>query len=185
MSSTRKTRIRVPTRQVQGGFDFKFVSDSYDVPLHGIMSSEDYTMIVDRVNQKIKPARSNAIDKGLLITGPLIVPLALWGARHSLQSRRRKRLLGEAIREFNESYPEHLMRWNRGGPESFLTIERREHETTQNGMMQPAPNSLSTMPHQQQSSGVAAAPPFNESAAQSSFHSGGNGMMMAEAKLVV
>lgn len=125
MSESRRQRIVVPTRSVQGGFDIKFETDSYDVKLHGILSSQQYTDIVQSINQKIKPARSNAIDKALLVTGPLLVPLALWGARHGLQTRKRKRLLKEAIDEFNEEYPELLMRWNRSGPESKLTIERR------------------------------------------------------------
>jgi hypothetical protein len=166
MSSTRRTRIRVPTRMIQGGFDTKFETDSYDVQLHGILTPEDYTMIIDRVNQKTKPARSNVIDKGLLITGPLLVPLALWGARHSMQARRRKRLLDEAIREFNESHPEHWMRWNRGGPESFLTIERREPVTALT-IPQPQP----------EAPGDVAAVPLRSA--------GAAGLAVAEARLVV
>lgn len=125
MSEARPQRIVVPTRSVQGGFDIKFETDPYDVKLHGIFSQQQYTDVIQAINQKIKPARSNAIDKALLVTGPLLVPLALWGARHGLQARKRKRLLRHAIEEFNEEYPELLMRWNRGGPESKLTIERR------------------------------------------------------------
>ena len=122
----RRQRIVVPTRSVQGGFDIKFETDPYDVKLHGIVSQQQYTDIIQAINQKIKPARSNAIDKALLVTGPLLVPLALWGARHGLQTRKRKRLLRHAIEEFNEEYPELLMRWDRAGPESKLTIERRQ-----------------------------------------------------------
>ena len=128
MEETKRQRIVVPTRSVQGGFDFKFETDSYDVKLHGIISAQDYTDIMQSMNQKLKPARANQIDGALLIAGPLLVPLALWGARHSLQTRKRKRLLRQAIEEFNESRPELLMRWNRSGPESKLTIERRQTE---------------------------------------------------------
>ena len=41
------------------------------------------------------------------------------------QTKKRKRLLKEAIRDFNERFPELVMRWNRR-PESTLTIERKE-----------------------------------------------------------
>ncbi|CAB9514950.1 expressed unknown protein [Seminavis robusta] len=171
--STKRTRIKVPTRMVEGGFEFKFETDSYDVPLHGILSPQDYTSVIDRINQKIKPARSNAIDKGLLAAGPLLVPLAFWGARHSLQSRKRKRLLNEAIREFNESHPELYMRWNRGGPESFLTIERRPAEAA-SPAVPPAAMGGPMVPY--------------PAAAGSNSNSGnmmGGNMMVAEAKLVV
>lgn len=124
----RRQRIRVPTRMVQGGFDFKFETDSYDVKLHGILSPQEYTDVITNLNYKLKPSRSNSIDGALLVAGPLLVPLALWGARHGLQTRKRKRLLKQAIEEFNETHPGHWMRWNRGGPESFLTIERRQSE---------------------------------------------------------
>lgn len=122
-----RRRIRVPTRQVQGGFEFKFETDPYDVKLHGMLSPQQYTDVVDRINQTIKPARSNSFDSALLAAGPLMVPLALWGARHGMQTKKRKRLLKQAIQEFNETYPHLLMRWNRR-PDSFLSIERRPSE---------------------------------------------------------
>jgi hypothetical protein len=104
--------------------DIKFETDPYDVELHGLMSPEQYTEAIENLNRKLKPSRSGKIDGVLLATGPLIVPLALWGVRHRNQTRRRKRLLQEAIHEFNMQYQELLMRWNRR-PESYLSIERR------------------------------------------------------------
>jgi len=76
------------------------------------------------LNKKLRPCRAGAIDGVLLVSGPLLVPLALWGVRHRYQTKKRKRLLKEGIREFNIQYQELLMRWNRR-PESQLTIERR------------------------------------------------------------
>jgi len=127
-TTRRRQRIVVPTRQVQGGFDFKFETDPYDVNLHGILSSQEYEDVIRDINQRMKPARANTIDGVLLATGPLLVPLALWGVRHSAQTRKRKRLLTQAIADFNDSHPELLMRWNRTGPESKLTIESRQTE---------------------------------------------------------
>jgi CHASE1-domain containing sensor protein len=71
-------------------------------------------------------------DQILLATGPLLVPLAIWGVRHRNQIRRRKRLLKDGIHEFNMQYQELLMRWNRR-PDSVLTIERRHLEAAEDG----------------------------------------------------
>merc|ERR1712157_329987 len=61
----------------------------------------------------------------LLATGPfLVAPLAIWGIRHAKQMKLRKRLLKQAIEEFNLEHPKLLMRWNRR-PVSKLTIEVR------------------------------------------------------------
>jgi hypothetical protein len=104
--------------------DFKFETDPYDVELHGLMSPEQYTEAIENLNEKLRPSRSGKVDGALLATGPLLVPLALWGVRHRNQTRRRKKLLSEGIHEFNMQYQELIMRWNRR-PESYLTIERR------------------------------------------------------------
>jgi hypothetical protein len=63
-------RIIVPQRQVQGGFDFKFETDPYDVKLHGIMTHQQYTTVISAVNKRLKRARAGAIDGVLLVTGP-------------------------------------------------------------------------------------------------------------------
>ena len=76
------------------------------------------------MNHTINPARANGVDTALLVTGPLLVPLAVWGVRHKGQVKKRKKLLKRAIDEFHRAYPQLLMRWNRR-PASCLTIERR------------------------------------------------------------
>lgn len=126
-------RIIVPQRPIQGGFDMKFETDPYDIDLKGILTTEQYTDAMTSINDRLRPSRSGVIDKALLATGPLIVPLALWGIRHSNQNRRRKRLLKKAIDEFNASHPALLMRWNRR-PQSCLTIERRDVSETHQTM---------------------------------------------------
>ena len=118
-------RIVVATRSIQGGLDSKFEEDPYGVDLHGVMTEQDYSDSIRRVNEHLKPSRSNAVDTALLVTGPfLVVPLAIWGARHGRQARRRKRLLRNAVEEFHATHPHLLMRWNRK-PDSFLSIELR------------------------------------------------------------
>ena len=135
MSKRLAPRIVVPQRPIQGGFDMKFEADPYRLDLKGILTKEQYTDVITTLNDRLRPSRSGIVDKALLITGPLIVPLALWGVRHSNQNRRRKRLLRKAIDEFNTSHPTLLMRWNRR-PQSCLTIERREVEGTDQVMVE-------------------------------------------------
>ena len=50
--------------------------------LHNLMSSEQYTEVIENVNEKMRKSRANSIDGVLLATGPLILPLAVWGVRH-------------------------------------------------------------------------------------------------------
>jgi hypothetical protein len=125
-----KQRIIVPQRQVQGGFDFKFETDPYDVKLYGIMTQQQYTTAIAAVNNRLRRARAGTIDGVLLMTGPLILPLAVWGVRHRNQTRRRKQLLKKAMEEFGLQNPALLMRWNRR-PHSILTIERRPVDLAQ------------------------------------------------------
>lgn len=124
----------------------KFETDAHDVNLRDMLSEEAYTDCIQRMNDKMKPARSTSLDGALLITGPLLVPLALWGVRHSSQVRRRKKYLYEAIQKFNDSHPELLMRWNRS-PDSMLTIERRNQQQRQ--QQQSNANNNNTVPVQQ------------------------------------
>jgi hypothetical protein len=132
-AGTARHRIVVPQRPIQGGFDMKFETDPYAINLKGIMTSEQYTDTMTSINDRLRPSRSGLIDKALLCAGPLLVPLALWGVRHSNQNRRRKRLLTKSIEEFNTRNPALTMRWNRR-PQSCLTIERREIDGAQQPM---------------------------------------------------
>lgn len=122
-------RIVVPERAINGGFDCKWASDPYNVKLYDIMTSQDYEDAITRVNDTVKPSRSKKIDAVLLFTGPLMVPLAIWGVRHSGQVKKRKKLLKVAIEEFNATHPDLLMRYNRS-PQSCLTIEHRVEGVT-------------------------------------------------------
>ena len=127
-SAPNGPRLKVPKRTVQGGFDEKFEDDPYNLNLKGIISYNDYKDAIQIINARIKPARSKKIDGVLLATGSLMVfPLGIWGVRRFSQAKRRKKLLHEAIREFNANYPTLFMRWNRK-PDSCLTIEYRVEE---------------------------------------------------------
>ena len=122
-----RARIAVPARVIGGGTESKFVSDPYGIQLHGILTVDQYRDSVEAINYALRPARANKLDAALLASGALMVPLVVWGARHSSQMKRRKKLLLGAIEDFNIRYPHLYMRWNRR-PESILTIERRVPE---------------------------------------------------------
>mmetsp|Transcript_3867 Transcript_3867/g.8233 ORF Transcript_3867/g.8233 Transcript_3867/m.8233 type:complete len:191 (-) Transcript_3867:130-702(-) len=129
---SRAPRVVVPQRAVNGGLDFKFDSDPRRVKLHNLLTPDQYNDAVNRLNDELRPGRSNRIDVALLITGPLMLPLAAWSIRHSKQVKRRKRLLSEGMDKFNAAHPGLLMRWNKG-LESFLTIEQAGDETRAGG----------------------------------------------------
>eukprot|EP00526_Cylindrotheca_closterium_P020929 CAMPEP_0113630218 /NCGR_PEP_ID=MMETSP0017_2-20120614/15697_1 /TAXON_ID=2856 /ORGANISM="Cylindrotheca closterium" /LENGTH=205 /DNA_ID=CAMNT_0000540667 /DNA_START=129 /DNA_END=746 /DNA_ORIENTATION=+ /assembly_acc=CAM_ASM_000147 len=103
----------------------KFEEDPYDVDLLGIMTNDEYTAAIQAINNLIKKARPGKVDGVLLATGALMVPLMIWGVRHSKQMKKRKKKLNQGIAEFNAANPTLYMRWNRK-PKSILTIERRE-----------------------------------------------------------
>ena len=94
------------------------------------MTEEQYTDAIQKINDELRPSRSKQVDKALLATGVLMVPLAIWGTRHAYQTKKRKHLLKKAIESFNEANPNLLMRWNRR-PDSFLTIEQRSEVVVQ------------------------------------------------------
>lgn len=131
-------RIVVPQRPIQGGTDQKFDSDSYRKELYGLLTPDEYTSAIDKINMHLKKARAKKFDGLLLASGAiLLVPLAIWGVRHRSQTKKRKKLLKGAIDDFHSQYPHLYMRWNRK-PESKLTIERREQQNPLDG---PLPTS--------------------------------------------
>ena len=154
----QRQRIVVPTRAIQGGFDTKFEVDPYSIELYGLLTSTQYTEAIQQINDTIAPSRSKKLDGLLLAAGPLMVPLALWGIRHSNQNRRRKKLRKIAIDNFNIQYPTLLMRWNRK-PESKLTIERRRLIDQDE---QEARIIASQQQQQQQQQGGGSGPPLPE-----------------------
>lgn len=123
-----RPKIIVPQRSCNGGLDFKFETDPYNVRLHDFMTSDEYTDAITVLNDMIRPSRSTKVDGVLLATGPLLVPLAVWGIRHSRQTKRRKKLLKEGIEDFNNHHANLYMRWNRAAAGSYLSIEPRQGE---------------------------------------------------------
>ena len=58
----RNPRIKVPQYMVNGGFNQKFVSDPYNVQLHGILTAGEYENIIEKLNDSLKNARAKKID---------------------------------------------------------------------------------------------------------------------------
>jgi len=133
----KRKAIHVPTYACNGGLDTKFnhfARHARPSHLHGLLTPDEYEREIQTLNDKIKKARAKGVDVALLATGALIVPLALWGARHGRQVKRRRTLIEEGVWEFNERMGMDgrnvRMVWNRakvvGGGESYLTIEEAE-----------------------------------------------------------
>mmetsp|Transcript_37015 Transcript_37015/g.78161 ORF Transcript_37015/g.78161 Transcript_37015/m.78161 type:complete len:288 (+) Transcript_37015:236-1099(+) len=140
--------IYVPTYSCNGGLDTKFnhhARHARPSHLHGLLTPQEYETSIRTLNAKIKSTRAKKVDVALLATGALMVPLAVWGARHGRQVKKRRTLIEEGVWEFNErmamesngnggsgSGRNVIMVWNRakvvGGGESYLTIEERESE---------------------------------------------------------
>jgi hypothetical protein len=120
-------RIIVPQKSCNGGFDFKFDADPQNVNLLDLLSPQDYTDAITTLNETTKKSRSTKLDASLLVTGPLLVPLAAWGIRHFAQTKRRKKLLVLGINHFNDLHPTLYMRWNHAISGSFLSIQPRPH----------------------------------------------------------
>mmetsp|Transcript_33378 Transcript_33378/g.37970 ORF Transcript_33378/g.37970 Transcript_33378/m.37970 type:complete len:154 (+) Transcript_33378:26-487(+) len=133
-SSKPSHRIVIPERVIQGGLEIKFEYHHKHIALHGLLSPEEYRATVTKINLHLKKSRSNVLDGMLLVTGPLMVPLAVWGIRHRNQKRRKKSLLKEAIREFNDTHDLLWMKYIKRSNGSILTIEERkpEHHCKQN-----------------------------------------------------
>jgi len=136
--------IYVPTYSCNGGLDTKFNPQSRHArpsSLHNLLTPEEYEIAIQTLNDKIKKSRAKKIDYVLLGTGPLMIPLAVWGARHSKQVKMRRKLIEEGVWEFNERMDMDgkniRMVWNRakhtGGGESYLTIEEVEEGAAQSG----------------------------------------------------
>lgn len=132
-------RVYVPAYSCNGGMDTKFnphPRHAKPSDLHGILTAEEYTREISTLNDKIKKARSTSVDIALLATGPLMIPLALWGVRHGKQAKRKRTLIEEHVWDFNQRMTMDRrniqMIWNRskvvGGSESYLTIEEIENE---------------------------------------------------------
>lgn len=133
-SKPKRKTIYVPTYSCSGGFDTKFnhhARHARPSDLHGLLTAEEYEREVRTLNDKMKKARPKAVDGALLATGALMVPLAVWGARHGRQVKQKRKLIEEGTEEFNERMGmagrNVRMVWNRakvvGGGESYLTIE--------------------------------------------------------------
>lgn len=135
--------IYVPTYSCNGGLDTKFNPQSRHArpsSLHNLLTPEEYEIAIQTLNDKIKKSRAKKIDYVLLGTGPLMIPLAVWGARHSKQVKMRRKLIEEGVWEFNERMDMDgkniKMFWNRGkhsGGESYLTIEEIEEGAAHSG----------------------------------------------------
>ncbi|KAL7470241.1 hypothetical protein ACHAXS_010478, partial [Conticribra weissflogii] len=105
LTTPRRKIVHIPTYSCNGGLDTKFNSNPQSARpphLHHLLSPSEYADAITALNDKVKKSRATSLDAALLVAGPLMVPLALWGARHKMQTKRRQRLIEEGVGEFNE-----------------------------------------------------------------------------------
>lgn len=130
----QKKRILVPTYSVNGGLDIKFNSNPRDARpshLHNLLPPEEYEAVINVINDNLKKFRNGKIDKACLVTGPLMIPLAVWGVRHNKKVKKSRMEIERSVEEFNDRMDSEgrnvRMFWNRvrsgGGGESYLSIE--------------------------------------------------------------
>jgi hypothetical protein len=129
-----KKRIIIPTYSVNGGLDIKFNSNPRDARpshLHNLLPPQEYEACINVINDNLKKYRNGKIDKACLVTGPLMIPLAIWGIRHNKKVKKSRGEIERSVEEFNDKMEGEgrnvRMFWNRvrsgGGGESYLSIE--------------------------------------------------------------
>ena len=137
-----KKRIIIPTYSINGGLDMKFNSNPRDarpVHLHNLITPVEYEAAINVINDNLKKYRNNKIDKICLASGPLMVPLAIWGVRHNTKVKKSRGEIERSVEEFNDRMGMEgravRMFWNRsrGGGESYLSIEEVDPNTASDG----------------------------------------------------
>jgi hypothetical protein len=123
--SVQFKRILVPHRAVNGGIDIKFEEDAFNVRLHGIMSSEDYSRTIGCLNKELKKCRATNFDHTLLVMGPTLLPLIPWAIRNKQHKIQRRQIMTKYVNDFNRTYTELSMRWQIR-PSKQLIIMRSE-----------------------------------------------------------
>ena len=122
----RRPRIIVPHRSIGMGLDLKFEEDPARTNLCDLLAPHEYRTAVAGVNDALRAVRATSVDKALMATSPLVVPLAVLGGRHKKRSREKRMVLHGAILDFNEEYPTLRMMWVKGGPvgDHLCIVER-------------------------------------------------------------
>lgn len=122
----RRPRIIVPHRSIGMGLDVKFEEDPTRTNLCNIIAPHEYRAIVSAINDDLREVRATGVDKALMATAPLVVPLAVFGRRQSRRSREKKLVLHEAIQRFNDDNPTLRMMWTKSVAGDYLCIVERD-----------------------------------------------------------
>jgi len=128
-SKVPQRRIIIPGRTIQAGLETKFEYSPKKVKggLHNLLSPKEYKDAIVGLNDYLKRSRSSPLVDGMLLaTGPLMIPLAVWSIRHKKQIKLRKKLLQEAIHEFNDTHETLWMKYMKRSNGNILTIEERK-----------------------------------------------------------
>ena len=122
----RRPRLIIPHRSIGMGLDVKFEEDPARTNLCNLLAPHEYRTIVAAINDDLREVRATGVDKALMATAPLVVPLAVFGKRQSKRSREKKMVLHEAIQRFNEDHPALRMMWTKSVAGDYLCIVERD-----------------------------------------------------------
>ena len=122
----RRPRLIIPHRSIGMGLDVKFEEDPQKTNLCNIIAPHEYRTIVAAINDDLREVRATGVDKALMATAPLVVPLAVFGRRQSRRSREKKLVLHEAIQRFNDDNPTLRMMWTKSVAGDYLCIVERD-----------------------------------------------------------
>ena len=122
----RRPRLIIPHRSIGMGLDVKLEEDPQKTNLCNIIAPHEYRTIVAAINDDLREVRATGVDKALMATAPLVVPLAVFGRRQSRRSREKKLVLHEAIQRFNDDNPTLRMMWTKSVAGDYLCIVERD-----------------------------------------------------------
>ena len=71
----RRPRLIIPHRSIGMGLDVKFEEDPAKTNLCNIIAPHEYRTIVAAINDDLREVRATGVDKALMATAPLVVPL--------------------------------------------------------------------------------------------------------------
>jgi len=101
---TTKDRVIVPSYDINGGADTKFQTDPCDIDLKGIITPLEYFNAMTKINEAMSSARAKPVDTVLAATSMLVIPLIPWAIRHRKRKTKRKKILLDQVKIFNETH---------------------------------------------------------------------------------
>jgi len=129
----------VPQKVINGGLDFKFDGEA-ELPrslvVTGLLSQEEYTQWIVRLNESIRTFRAKKVDMAALVFAPVPFVLPMWGMRRKNKAKQRRLSMQQVVDEFNFAHDKNgiQMKWMRN-PISQLRITFYENQSNHNSKL--------------------------------------------------